>query len=241
MKKLLLILFISTLAFTIHATTSDSLTLVQLKQQVQAQDSTIKAMQVKLNEVQIQKDFFSNEITIMTAIFTVIVGLFSIALVYLIPQNLKKDFKKKFSEMKNKFASLEKDSIKRKNEFEIFSHRANGNFLALIAKLNLDSKHYYEALLYYLEFLYTVAVFEKDRFSVENYKEYFNYFFLNVNDAILNLKVKNKDKDSIKEDLETINRHLDKLISITSNTLKNKLIKTKEMINIETWKIISNQ
>lgn len=168
MKKLFLLLFLSILGFTAYSATTDSLTLIKMQQQIQAQDSTIKAMQVKLNEVEIQKDFFGNEITIATSLFTLIVGLFSFVLGYIIPQNLKKEFSERFLKTKNDYEDLKQAVENTLNLVDSAYYKNQLDVAKIMLDLSRKENNEFSAFYWSMIILRNFQLFYKEKFELNS-------------------------------------------------------------------------
>ncbi|OXE95742.1 hypothetical protein B0A63_23445, partial [Flavobacterium johnsoniae UW101] len=232
--KLLLITFITSIfvsfSFSNLQSNKDNIQkLLEIKKNDSIQNREIIELKDKIKVYEYKDSVFSNQLTILTAIFSTIVAISIFLIGFLIPKLYNKKNKNELKKLLNQFKTI-------RDEIEISRQK----HIALEAKNNLnhsktmffsclDSKHNNGAFLW----------------SLRHAKDIYDFCQLSSNedvefyiDTALNIVNEMTTENNLKESVDEVNSLTSELIKIYSDSIegvKEKLISIKEKYNIIAW------
>lgn len=228
MKTLLLFLLLFVMNMIAYSSTnlslkkdslkSDSLfinKILLIQEKIIREDSLIKSLEIKVHDLDIQKGFFSNEITILTGLYSAIVAIAIFLMGYIIPNINEKKYKTEIENLKSDFNEIKnnieesRDVIKDTNLRSDLLHAKTMYFSCD------DSKNTTGRFLWAIRYISICLEYYNENFNPEEYIAFATWF-----DSEFSLMKNQINADNKKDYLlhvEEVNELSKKIIEKTDN------------------------
>ncbi|MHC1689965.1 MAG: hypothetical protein AB9833_03945 [Bacteroidales bacterium] len=198
------------------------------KSSIQKQDSLILTITEIQKTYQIKESLFSNQLEILTAIFSAIVAISIFVIGYLLPKLINEKQKNELNNLFKEFETIRDEIEKRRKETEKLELKNSCNNSRIMFFSCVDAKNKLGELLWAL------------RFS----KDYFNFYTNPEDDEVvfyidraLNIANELKNETYLKQHVDEVNSLTTELAALYEiEGLKDKLSQIKEKFNIVAWK-----
>jgi hypothetical protein len=199
---------------------------ISLQDSLYSVQKQIHILENELNEYKVHKSFFTNEITIVTGIFTALIAIAVFIIGFLLPRILERKQREEFKELKNSFTTIRDDILKSQKETKLLRMELDAKNARVMYYSCSDAELLDDAVVWGVRMLYYNAMVMKEN----NEEIVFNLVEQYTND--------------IKKDLKSISGHDDSgLFEYVDefNLMCNYLIENLPQVNKEDIRYIKKE